>query len=204
MLRLPFTVPEHLDAAVAALRGTLAEHGVAAVPTETFYGLAVAPDDPVAVRRVYVLKGRPEARALPVIGASLTQLESLVIVPEGWRGRLAAAWPAAFTAILGARMALAAAGGTVAVRVPGHVLLRALLASVGPLTATSANRSGSMPLTHADEVADALGASLSLLLDGGETPGGVPSTLLDLTSGQPRVVRRGRWQPPYEWGVLEA
>jgi L-threonylcarbamoyladenylate synthase len=204
MLRLPFTAPEHLDVAVAAVRDTLANHGVLALPTETFYGLAVAPDDPVAVRRLYALKGRPEAKALPVIGASLAQLEPLVIVPEGWGGRLGAAWPAAFTAILEARMALAAAGRTVAVRVPDHVLLRALLASVGPLTATSANRSGSGPLTRADEVADALGAGLSLLLDGGETPGDVPSTLVDLTSGQPRLVRRGRWQPPFEWDVKEA
>jgi L-threonylcarbamoyladenylate synthase len=203
MLRLPFTAPEHLGNAVAAVRSALADHGVVALPTETFYGLAAEPDDPVGVGRVYALKGRSEGKALPVVGASLAQLEPLVVVPEGWWGRLEAAWPAALTVILEARRALAAAGLTVAVRVPDHVLLRALLASVGPLTATSANRSGSAPLARADEVVNALGSGLSLLLDGGDTPGDVPSTLLDLTSGQPRLLRRGRWRPPPEWAAKE-
>jgi L-threonylcarbamoyladenylate synthase len=201
MLRLPFTDQGDLPAASHAVRDALQGHGVLALPTETFYGLAVAPDDPVAVDRVYTLKGRPAEKALPVVGASIAQLESLVVVPEGWRGRLEAAWPAPLTVVLPAAATLAAGGRTVAVRVPAHPLLRALLASVGPLTATSANRSGGPALARADDVVRELGNGLALLLDGGDAPGGVPSTVVDLSHGGARMVRQGAWQPPPGWGV---
>jgi L-threonylcarbamoyladenylate synthase len=201
MLRLPFTDQSDLPAARHAVRDALQGHCVLALPTETFYGLAVAPDDPVAVDRVYTLKGRPAEKALPVVGASIAQLESLVVVPEGWRGRLEAAWPAPLTVVLPAAATLAAGGRTVAVRVPAHPLLRALLASVGPLTATSANRSGGPALARADDVVRELGNGLALLLDGGDAPGGVPSTVVDLSHGGARMVRQGAWQPPPGWGV---
>ena len=201
MLRLPFADERDLAGALQAVRNAHREHGVVAVPTETFYGLAVPPDDAVAVERVFALKGRPEEKALPVVGASIAQLEPLVVVPEGWRGRLEAAWPAPLTVVLPAATTLAGGGKTVAVRVPAHPLLRALLASVGPLTATSANRSGGPPLARAAEVARLLRHGLALLLDGGDAPGGLSSTVVDLTRGVPRIVRQGGWQPPPEWGV---
>jgi len=201
MLRLPFADEHDLPGAVRAVRSAHREHGVVAVPTETFYGLAVPPDDPVAVQRVFALKGRPEEKALPVVGASIAQLDPLVVVPEAWRGRLEAAWPAPLTVILPAAATLPAGGKTVAVRVPGHPLLRALLAAVGPLTATSANRSGGPALARASEVARLLGDGLTLLLDGGNAPGGRSSTVVDLTRGVPQIVRQGGWQLPPEWGV---
>jgi L-threonylcarbamoyladenylate synthase len=204
MLRLPFADEHDLPEALQAVRSAHREHGVVAVPTETFYGLAVPPDDPVAVQRVFALKGRPEEKALPVVGASIAQLDPLVVVPEGWRGRLEAAWPSPLTVILTAAATLPAGGETLAVRVPGHPLLRALLAAVGPLTATSANRSGGPALARAGEVARLLGDGLALLLDGGDAPGGLSSTVVDLTRGVPRIVRQGAWQPPPEWGVKGA
>ncbi|HVN33415.1 MAG TPA: L-threonylcarbamoyladenylate synthase [Thermoanaerobaculaceae bacterium] len=201
MLRLPFTGQGDLAAALHAVRDALQGHAVVGLPTETFYGLAVAPDDTVAVDRVYTLKGRSAEKALPVVGASIAQLESLVVVPEAWRARLEAAWPAPFTVVLTATARLVAGGRTLAVRVPAHPLLRALLASVGPLTATSANRSGGPALARADDVARVLGDGLALLLDGGDAPGGVPTTVVDLTHGVPRIARQGAWQPPPGWGV---
>ena len=183
MLRLPFADEHDLPAAVQAVRSAHREHGVVAVPTETFYGLAVPPDDPVAVQRVFALKGRPEEKALLVVGASIAQLDPLVVVPEGWRGRLEAAWPAPLTVVLQAATTLPAGGKTVAVRVPDHPLLRTLLAAVGPLTATSANRSGGPALARPGEVARLLGDGLTLLLDGGDAPGGLSSTVVDLTRG---------------------
>jgi tRNA A37 threonylcarbamoyladenosine synthetase subunit TsaC/SUA5/YrdC len=96
---------------------------------------------------------------------------------------------------------LPAGRDTLAVRVPDHPLLRALLEAVGPLTVTSANPSGGAPLARAGEVARALGHDLALLLDGGDTPGGVPSTLVDLTGEHPRLLRMGAWTPPPGWGV---
>ena len=201
MLHLPFSDERDLSAALQAMREAQHDHGVVALPTETFYGLAVPPDDPVAVDRVFALKGRPAEKALLVVGASIAQLDPLVVLPEGWRGRLEAAWPAPLTVVLPAAMTLAAGGRTLAVRVPAHPLLRALLASAGPLTATSANRSGGPPLARAGEVARVLGDGLALLLDGGDAPGGLSSTVVDLTRGVPRIVRQGAWRPPPEWGV---
>ncbi len=200
MDRLPFTRPSHLAAAVDAVRRAAERHGVEALPTETFYGLAVPPADARAVSRIFLLKQRPGERALPVIAASLAQLAELVVVAERWRSRLEAVWPAPLTVVLPARRA-EGRGTTLAVRVPDHDLLRALLAEVGPRTATSANRSGEAPLANAGAVAEALGGGLELLLDGGDTPGGRPSTLVDLTSDVPRVLRHGAWEPPREWGL---
>jgi L-threonylcarbamoyladenylate synthase len=203
MLRLPFADERDLSAALKAVLSARQGHGVVALPTETFYGLAVAPDDPVAVARVFTLKGRPAEKALPVVAASVAQLGPLAVFPEAWRGRLEATWPAPLTVVLPSRTGLAG-GGNVAVRVPAHPLLRALLASVGPLTATSANRSGGPPLSRPRDVARLLGAGLALLLDGGEAPGGLPSTVLDLTGELPRLLRQGAWQVPSEWGVTGA
>ena len=203
MRRLPFADGRDLPAALEATLNVRQGHGVVALPTETFYGLAVPPDDPVAVARVFTLKGRPAKKALPIVGASLTQLDALVVFPEAWRGRLQAAWPAPLTVVLPARTGLVG-GGNVGVRVPAHPLLRALLASVGPLTATSANRSGGPPLSRPQDVARLLGDGLALLLDGGEAPGGLPSTVVDLSGAVPRLLRQGVWQVPSEWGVTEA
>jgi tRNA A37 threonylcarbamoyladenosine synthetase subunit TsaC/SUA5/YrdC len=91
---------------------------------------------------------------------------------------------------------VAAAGETLAVRVPDHALRRALLERTGPLTSTSANRSGGPPAASADEVAAAVGERVALQLDGGDTPGGLPSTLIDATGNDLRVVRAGAWPTP--------
>lgn len=200
MLRLPFDLPRDLPASVAAVRAVQAEHGIVALPTETSYGLAVDPRDREAVGRVFELKGRDTEKALLVVAGSLTQLDSLVRWPDPWRSRLEAVWPAPLTVILPVREDLAAAGGaTLAVRLPAHTLLRSLLLRVGPLTATSANRSGEPPLTTARAVAAELGEDLALLLDGGPTPGGAASTLLDVSGARPRLLRPGPWPVPPDW-----
>jgi len=197
---LPFTDAAHLAAAVEALREVAREHGVTAIPTETFYGLAVPPADAVAVERVVAMKGRSAEKRFPVVGATLEQLDNLVRLEGTWRRRLAAVWPAPLTVVL---PAAARGGGTLAVRVPAHPLLRALLAEVGPLTATSANRSGAPAHCDPSGVGRELGAELDLLLDGGATAGGLPSTLVDLTSSPPRRLRPGAFHLPPEWGVKE-
>jgi L-threonylcarbamoyladenylate synthase len=201
MIRLPFTAAGHLAAAAGAARSALDGHGVVALPTETFYGLAVRPDDEVAAGRVFALKGRPTGKALLVVAASVDQLAPWVRLDPPWRTRLAAAWPAPVTVVLPRAGGAGGAGATLAVRVPAHELLRALLAQVGPLTATSANRSGGAPCTDPDDVVAALGAGLAVLLDGGPTAGGAPSTLLDLTAAPPRLLRAGAWEAPAAWGV---
>jgi len=197
---VPFTQPGHLPPAIVAVRAALASHTVTAVPTETYYGLAVAPDDSVAVARLVALKGRPTEKALPVVGASLAQLETLVQFVEPWRERLFEVWPAPLTVVLPVASRVRGSG-TLGVRVPAHGLLRGLLAEVGPLTATSANRSGAPPLDDAAAVSRSLGEDLAVLLDGGRTPGGVPTTVLDLCARPPRMLRVGAFVPPAVWHV---
>jgi L-threonylcarbamoyladenylate synthase len=199
-VRVPLTAPEQLPAAVAAVREALAGGHVIAIPTESSYGLAVDPRNATAVERVFRLKGRPARKPLPVLAASLEQAEGLVAVPEPWRLRLTAAWPAPLTVVL---PVLAGGGRTLAVRVPAHALLRAVLARVGPLTATSANPSGAEPALTADEVEERLG-DVGLIVDGGRTPGGPPSTLIDASVTPPRLIRQGRWRCPRGWGVKTA
>lgn len=199
ILRLPFSAPSHLPAAVAAVRETALHHGVAVLPTETFYGLAVDPHDETAVARVFAIKGRDAAKALLVVAASIDQVARLVVLDARRRAALAAAWPAPVTVVLPLRAPLAAAAGALAVRIPAHALLRSLLARVGALTATSANRSGAPPCTDPAAVAAAFGGEADLLLDGGATPGGAASTVVDWTGERPVVLRPGAWSLPADW-----
>lgn len=201
MRRLPFTVPIHLPAAVSAVRQALTEHGIVVIPTETFYGLAVDPRDATAVNRVFVAKDRPEEKALLVVGASLVQLEELVIVGEAWRARLTAAWPAPLSVVLPTLRPVPAGGATLAVRVPAHPLLRELLIRTGPLTATSANRSGEPAPSRPDALAATLGRHVAVLLDGGRTGGTGASTLIDATCEPARLLRSGAFAVPAKWAV---
>lgn len=193
MESLPFGHRDDLPEAIRAVRSVLASAGVVLLPTETFYGLAVDPHDPEAVARVYALKDRPQGMPLPVLCSDWQQVESLCDVPETYRVPLSRSWPGPLTAVLPSRQPLAAAGGrsSVAVRIPGHDLLRALLYRVGPTTGTSANRSGAPPHTTAAEACAGLAAPVDLVLDGGPTRGGLPSTLVDLTGDRVRVLRSG-------------
>jgi len=198
-LTLPFAAAAHLPAAVAAVREAMSRSQVIALPTETFYGLAADPSDRVAVDRIYAVKGRESGKALPMVAADMAQVEELAELTAEQRGALATVWPAAVTVVLPSRVGPVPDTGTVAVRVPDHTLLRSLLARVGALTATSANRSGAPPCSTPQEVLEAVGAGVALLLDGGATAGGSPSTLLDWTGERPRIVRAGVWSMPPSW-----
>jgi len=189
---VPFKNGDEVRRAADVVEHTVRAGGVVLLPTESFYGLGVLPDSAAGVERVFRLKARPANRHLLVLCADWSQLEELVEVPSRWRVRLSRTWPGALTAILPSRRPLAAApSGKLAVRIPGHALLRALLYRVGPLTGTSANRSGSPPHTRPLEaVADLVGEP-DLVLDGGPSPGGSPSTLVDLGGAEARILRIG-------------
>jgi len=192
---LPFRSAEDLERAVRALQPILADGGVVVLPTETFYGLAGIPWQAAAVARILAMKGRPPNLALPVLCAGWDQVERLAVVPAEHRRRLERLWPGPLTAVLRCRPGVAAsAGGTIAVRIPGLPLLRALLEGVGPLTGTSANRHGHPPATEMAPAVASLLEPPDLALDGGVTTGGPASTVVDLVSGG-RVLRPGpvRW-----------
>lgn len=172
--------PGALERAAAIVRAG----GVIAVPTETFYGLAADASNAAARARIYEIKGRPGSMALPVVAASVEQVIA-ALGPIDARSANAAArfWPGPLTLVL---------GDDVAVRVPAHDFVRALCREAGALlTATSANRTGEPPAETAAAVAASLGAALDLIVDGGRTPGGKPSTIADLRGETPRLIRAG-------------
>lgn len=172
---------------------------MAAVPTETFYGLAADPWNEEACARVFAIKGREADKALPVLVASASDLAGLgVTASPAALERVAAIWPAPLTAVFALTTPLPCTSGerSLAVRVPAHPELRRLLARTGPLTGTSANRSGEPPARTAAAVGAALGNAIDVLVDGGETPGGLPSTIVDVRVDPPAVLRAGAFPWP--------
>jgi L-threonylcarbamoyladenylate synthase len=181
------------DTAVALLRAG----GVLAFPTDTLYGLACDPRNPAAVAKLYRIKGRASDQAIPLIAADEAQIVACGASLGPTALRLAARfWPGPLSLVVPAWASLCqdALGGqgTVAVRVPDHPVARALAAALGyPVTSTSANRSGEPPTRDPLSVLHGLGADIDGLIDGGASPGGPPSTMVDVTGETPRLVRAG-------------
>ena len=179
---------------VAELRRLLRAGGVAAVPTETFYALAADPVNAGAVERIFRIKGRDDGSPLPVLFANRRDLEGLGVTADPRTlATYFAVWPAPLTVVLPIRAPIAASRGaaTLAVRLPASGPLRELLLAVGPLTGTSANRSGAPPLSDPDTLEAQFRSEIDVLVDGGPTPGGLPSTLVDATREPPVVLRPG-------------
>jgi L-threonylcarbamoyladenylate synthase len=185
--------PQDLGAAAAWLRSL----GVVAFPTDTLYGLAVDPTSVAAVAAVFDLKGRGVEVALPLVAASTAQVEAWCGPLRGATSALARAfWPGPLSLIFDAPPQAAPAvhggGGTVAIRVPESRVARGLAAAFGqPVTATSANRSGERPAASIAGLGDLVGDPRVLVIDGGVTPGGAPSTIVDARSGRATLVREG-------------
>jgi L-threonylcarbamoyladenylate synthase len=181
--------------------------GLVAVPTDTLYGLAADPFSAAAIARVFAVKGRDAERALPLIAADAAQVvEHLGRLSD--RDRLLAErfWPGPLTLLVPAPAALTrqVTGGTgkVGVRVPANAVARAICAEAGrPITATSANVSGEPATADPDQVEQALGDRLDLLIDTGRTEGGAPSTIVDVTGAAPVLVRTGAisWDDIQAW-----
>ena len=162
--------------------------GVIAFPTDTVYGLGAAADDEVATRRVFHIKGRPVGLPLILMVAAESQLENFVHVDSRSEAMMRRWWPGPLTLILHAR-----GGGTLGVRIPKHRVALELLRAAGPLMTTSANLHGKDPAMSA---ADASLPGVMAVLDGGAAPGGMASTVLDLTGPEPHVLREGAITAP--------
>jgi L-threonylcarbamoyladenylate synthase len=192
------THPQAIDARAVDAAGRLVRAGgVVAFPTDTLYGLAADPFSAAAVQRVFEVKGRGAERALPLVAAEISQIEERIGTLSPLAARLARRfWPGPLTLLILAPATLAPnlTGGTgrVGVRVPDHPVARALCrACGGPLTATSANRTGEPATEDPDEVIRSLGNLIDGILDGGRAPGGAPSTVIDAVTAAPRLVRAG-------------
>ena len=183
-------------ASLRAAADTLRAGGVVAIPTETFYGLAAAALDAGSVRRIFELKGRPDSKPLLVLVDSVAMAKTVAHVTDAARDLMARYWPGALTLVLPALAVVpsvvTAGTGTLGVRLSPHPIARGLVELLGePVTAPSANPNGMAPPTTADRVLAHFPDGITLVLDGGPTPGGQPSTVLDLTVDPPRVLRQG-------------
>ncbi len=195
--RLTLTGDPEDAALVARAAAIIRRGGLVAFPTETVYGLGAYALDADAVGRIFAAKGRPAADPVIVHVADASALSALASVVPATAHTLAQAfWPGPLTLIVQKAEAVPArvtAGGpTVAVRVPAHPVAQALLRAAGvPIAAPSANRFSRPSPTRADDVLEDLGSAIDAILDGGPTTHGVESTVLDLTSTPPRVLRPG-------------
>ncbi len=191
-MRIVPATPEWIARAADMVR----DGGVVAYPTDTLYGLAVDPRHEGAVQRLFALKGRDAASAIPLIAASLDQARDVAEVSSAdqrlARELLAGAADARHAGKPGLAPSLLGKGFTIGVRVPAHRVARvARCRSWLRITSTSANRSGQPAATTAEEVASALDDAIDLVLDDGPSPGGAPSTIVEVTHGRARLIRAG-------------
>lgn len=184
---------EAIQRAVAVLR----RGGVVAFPTDTVYGLGAHSTMATAIEKLFQVKERERLKAIPLLIARVEDLANVAVqIPEiAWRlaGRF---WPGPVTLVVpkAATVLDVLTGGApaVAVRIPAHDLALQLITALGaPLAATSANLSGRPEAVTAEEVREALGERVRLILDGGRCPGGVASTVVDVTTDPPSIRRRG-------------
>ncbi len=188
-------VHEPLGPQLAPAVDQIHDQGLVGFPTDTLYGLAADPWSGVAVERLFALKGRERDRTIALIAADLDQVERVVDLAGEAQALARAFWPGPLTLVVPARVRLAqgvcSASGRVGIRIPDHVVARALAAACGhAVTATSANASGEAATHEPSEVQRMLPA-LPVLLDAGRAPGGSPSTIVEVGPGGVRVLREG-------------
>ncbi len=200
MRRIPIAELLASEEKLAELSALLASGGVAAIPTETFYALATDPRSAAGVGRVLAAKGRLEQdKPLLALFSEPSHLDRLgVSAPMSVLERYLRLWPAPLTVVVPLHKPLPASLGApnLGIRIPSDERVRTLLAGIGPVTGTSANRSGQRARVDPVEVAELFGDEIDVLVDGGFTPGGLPSTLVDATADPPRLLRAGAFPWP--------
>ena len=184
------------DPECAAYAARLLQQGeIICYPTDTVYGIGAAATNDAAVRRLYAVKGRPLSKPLPLLIRDSASASFVAEVTPLAHTLMTRFWPGALTIIMRKLpdfRSLALAGqDTVALRVPDHDLVRDIIRLLSePITGSSANRSGARSPVSASEAALQLGEMVALVIDGGRSPGGVESTVVDITD-TPAIVREG-------------
>lgn len=189
---LPATEPQALSRALE----TLQAGGMVAFPTDTVYGLGALIQLPESIQALYAVKGREAAKAIPVLLGSPDQVDWVAMPVSAMARRLADKfWPGPLTLVVPKRPDLPvelSLHPTIGVRMPNHPVALALLRVTGPLAVTSANLSGEASAVTAQEVVAQLGGRIELILDGGSTPGGISSTVVDCSGHNPVILRQGQ------------
>lgn len=170
--------------------------GIVAIPTDTVYGLGADPFSASAVQKLYTFKGRPDGKPIPLILSSVEDIHSVAQNLPGFFFHLTDRfWPGGLTIVVESKdllPVLTAGGNTVGVRIPDNpLLLQILRAFGGPMAITSANISGEPPATSIQEIGEELASRIDVIVDGGKTPGPVPSTVYDISVSPPIIRRHG-------------
>lgn len=185
------------EEAFEIFRDVVFSGGTVVYPTETFYALGVDPRNRAAVKRLFEIKQRSEAKPVLLLIPDAGHVNKWAAeVTEGARRLIQRFWPGPLTIVFRAKAdvlpELTAGRGTIGLRVSGSDIARSLVSYLGiPLTGTSANISGEAGFMTAAEAAAVLADCVDLILDGGRTPGGPASTVIDISSGMPRLLREG-------------
>lgn len=184
------------EAGIAAATLAVQRGRLIVLPTDTVYGVGADAFDPTAVRALLAAKGRGRDMPPPVLVSAASTLDALTVgVPSYARALVEKLWPGPLTIVCRQQPSLqwdlGDTRGTVAVRMPDHEVTLEVLNRTGPLAVSSANRTGEPAATDADDAERMLGDRVEVLLDGGPTPGPVPSTIVDVTGQTGRLLRRG-------------
>jgi L-threonylcarbamoyladenylate synthase len=190
---IPADILEQVKKCAAVMR----EGGIAAYPTDTVYGLGADVYNGGAVAKVFSAKRRPINLPLPVLIADTSQLDELTAgIPPPAKLLMETFWPGGLTIVFnkapGFNSPMLCGGSKVAVRMPGHAITLRLIKKVGyPIVGTSANLHGQPSVLTAAEVRAKLGTAVDFILDGGPCPGGIESTVVDITGDKPVILRAG-------------
>ena len=184
-----------IDVCVEAVK-SLKSGGIIAIPTDTVYGLGADPFNASAVQKLYTFKGRPDGKPIPLILSSVEDIHRVAQnLPEFFFHLTDRFWPGGLTIVVESKdllPVLTAGGNTVGVRIPDNpLLLKILQAFGGPMAITSANLSGEPPATSIQEIGEELSSRIDVIVDGGKTPGPVPSTVYDISVSPPIIRRQG-------------
>jgi tRNA threonylcarbamoyl adenosine modification protein (Sua5/YciO/YrdC/YwlC family) len=190
--------PENPDPAAIRYAADFIRRGkLVAIPTDTFYGIAADPFNLAAVEQIYRVKGRPETRALPILVNATSQALTLTRdVPYTFHKLAAKFWPGPLTILVeastGVPLKITAHTGNVALRWPKSPIVNALIdLSGGPVTGTSGNISGQPACASAIDLLEQMGDRLPLIIDAGETPGNLASTIVKLEGDDWEIMREG-------------
>lgn len=192
----PTGTEDEREAAIGAASIAVQQGHLVVLPTDTVYGLGADAFDPVAVRSLLEAKGRGREMPPPVLVSSASTIDALASSVPGYaRALVDAFWPGPLTLVCRQQSSLqwdlGDTRGTVAIRMPDHDIARELLERTGPLAVSSANLTGMPAATDAEQARQMLGEHVEVIVDAGESPGGLASTIVDVTGAQGRVLRRG-------------
>lgn len=186
---------KEIEAALQAAADCLKNGGIAAIPTDTVYGFAASVKDTKAIDRLYQIKQREHNKSIAVLLGDAQQAFQVAHEFSDKAQRLAAAyWPGALTIIIKKNAGLPenlTANDLVGLRIPDHEFTRELIRRTGPLAVTSANISGKPPAISIQNFIDELGSQLDIIIDGGQSRGGIPSTVINCANEPAVILREG-------------